>query len=119
MIATKQAKQAKQANEVKGNFTHEVLRNGKHVAIGTETYRSAAQREAALASGKAWQATAAAGSRVVEHFTENGKGRHVIRVGGTPQVQMEPWSEVDCDLQAQARHYSEFAPQHVQGVDYR
>ena len=105
------------AGTVKGSYTLETLSNGKFEVVETRTYESSFGRSVQDGFAEAW-CNSHANSRVVEHFFENGKGRHMTRYGLPDLPAPEPWNEVDCALEAEQRHYSQLAPQHVQGVDY-
>ena len=66
------------AGTVKGSYTLETLSNGKFEVVETRTYESSFGRSVQDGFAEAW-CNSHANSRVVEHFYEDGKGRHVVR----------------------------------------
>ena len=64
--------------QVKGSVTLETLCSGRYIPVATHTFGNAAQRAGVMGSAQAW-GERTADSRVVEHFYEDGKGRHVVR----------------------------------------
>ena len=56
----------------------ETLCSWPYIPVATQHFGNAAQRAGVMVSAQAW-GERTADSRVVEHFYEDGKGRHVVR----------------------------------------
>lgn len=101
------ARKARQAHkaQAKGEFVAQRSEGGAWVDVISEKYENDHHRANLLGAYSEWVNNAPAGvvRRAVEHCTIDGKPRHIIRAESMPRVQIEPWNEVDCALEARQR----------------